>query len=160
MRIIKPSPELASFQESSETPAPNQLLKQHPAALLFNTISIRRGIRHSTLICKLSDGPLDGLCDFRSVTGCLVDLAVRSAAEQSLGSYELSEYEMRLCAPFATKSLKILTNVDLPINGCAIFYCAIYRAELRSVELLAESQGTLSLRSQNSQTTNRQHGQG
>lgn len=143
MKIINPTPELAVFPAISNELPSEQLLKNHPASVLFETISLQRCPGHCTLEFKPGQALAGTMDDIGALAGCMVDLAVRAAAEKALGACELPEYEMRLYAPFAAETLKVRVDIEAAENGCATYCCIIYRSLALAKEVLAESQGTL-----------------
>lgn len=143
MKIISPSSELVAAPETRDLPPSNHLLRYHPAAVLFESIVVEHSVRSCTLEFQLGDARWGRLRDIRAVAGCVVDLSVRLAGEKALGRCELSEYEMRVCAPFIANTLSVSVDIDSTQDRYATFHCAIYGQPAPIRQLLAESHGTL-----------------
>lgn len=158
MKIISPTSELAVFPAISHKLSSEQLLNNHPAAVLFETITLQWRAGHCILEFKPGEALANPLGDMSAMAGCMVDLAVRATAEKTLGPCELPEYEMRLYAPFAVESLKLRVDIEAAADGCATYCCTIYRSLAQGKEVLAESQGTLLFRSTAPQTSTSQLG--
>ncbi|HEY7884501.1 MAG TPA: hypothetical protein VIC08_06080 [Cellvibrionaceae bacterium] len=142
MRIISTSSEPQTLPHTSKALPASKLIKHHPAALLFDVTSLRRDTEHSTFNFKRSPILANTQGDIRATAGCLVDLAVRMAAEQAWGNCELWEYEMHICAPLTAKILQVRVDIESTTHLCATYSCAIYSLVGRKTSLLAESQGT------------------
>lgn len=157
MRIISPLSDLTAFPEIPNTLPGQDLLKNHPAAVLFETIAMKRGTQRTSLEFKRVGADVGPLNDIRAIAGGMVDLAVRLTAEEALGSCEMSEYEMRICAPITAKYLKVQVDIDSTADGYATYCCVIYGLQARKKLLVAESQGTFLFRSAIPQTSTKQH---
>jgi hypothetical protein len=84
-----------------------------------------------------------------SICGLILDCVSSLAGHKCSGHFDLTEYEINILTQTFPHRLRVIAKIDLDLPPHAGFCCQVFALQNHANQLIAESHGTLLLRSSN-----------